>query len=229
MATPEITVIVPTLNAVTTIDSTLHSVIKEACAVFKPVEIVVIDGGSRDGTLDRVARHSQVGILHQHSKGLAAARNEAVAKTSAPLVAFCDADDEWIEGSLAKRLEIMTASTETWAVSGRVRFKRIEVDSLGLPVRRRGGEEHKGYTPGAILVRRHVLQAVAFDERLAIAADTDWFIRAVSSFGEMAHLDETVLNKGIREGSLSTDVISYRKELLISVRSYLHTRRSKQQ
>jgi glycosyltransferase involved in cell wall biosynthesis len=228
MAIPEVTVIVPTLNAVTTIDSTLHTVIKEICAVFKPIEIVVIDGGSRDGTLDRVARHSQVRILHQHSKGLAAARNEAVAKTNATLVAFCDADDGWVEGSLAKKLEIMTASTETWAVSGRVRFKRIEGDSMGFPVRRRGGEEHKGYTPGAILVRRHVLQAVAFDERLAIAADTDWFIRAVSRFGDMTHLDETVLIKGLRAGSLSTDVSSYREELMMSVRGYLHELRSNQ-
>jgi glycosyltransferase involved in cell wall biosynthesis len=228
MLAPEVTVIVPTLNALTSIDSTLHSVINEAGNVFKRVEILVIDGGSRDGTLDRVARHSQVGILHQNSRGLAAARNEAVAKTTAPLVAFCDADDVWIEGSLAKKLEIMTASAQTWAVSGRIRFERIDGDSIGFPIKRRAGEEHKGYTPGAMLARRHVLEAVSFDERLAIAADTDWFIRAVSKFGDMAHLDETVLIKGLRAGSLSTDVSSYREELIMSVRGYLQELRSNQ-
>ena len=228
MLAPEVTVIVPTLNVLTSIDSTLHSVINEAGNVFKRVEILVIDGGSRDGTLDRVARHSQVGILQQNSRGLAAARNEAVAKTTAPLVAFCDADDVWIEGSLAKKLEIMTASAQTWAVSGRIRFERIDGDSIGFPITRRAGEEHKGYTPGAMLARRHVLEAVSFDERLAIAADTDWFIRAVSKFGDMAHLDETVLIKGLRAGSLSTDVSSYREELMMSVRGYLHELRGNQ-
>ena len=228
MVSPEVAVIIPTLNALSSIDNTLQSVINEAGAVLRCVEILVIDGGSRDGTLDRVARQSQIGILHQNSRGLAAARNEAVAKTNAPLVAFCDADDVWIEGSLAKKLEIMTASPQTWAVSGRVRFERIEGDSIGFPIKRRDGDEHKGYTPGAILVRRHVLEAVAFDERLAIAADTDWFIRAVSTFGDMVHLNETVLIKGLRAGSLSTDVMSYREELMMSVRGYLHTLRSKQ-
>ena len=227
MVSPEVAVIIPTLNALSSIDNTLQSVINEAGAVLRCVEILVIDGGSRDGTLDRVARQSQIGILHQNSRGLAAARNEAVAKTNAPLVAFCDADDVWIEGSLAKKLEIMTASPQTWAVSGRVRFERIEGDSIGFPIKRRDGEEHKGYTPGAILVRRHVLEAVAFDERLAIAADTDWFIRAVSTFGDMVHLNETVLIKGLRAGSLSTDVMSYKEELMMSVRGYLHTLRSK--
>jgi glycosyltransferase involved in cell wall biosynthesis len=228
MATPEVTVIVPTLNAETTIDRALQSLIKESGAVSKRVEILVIDGGSHDGTLDRVSRHSEVGILHQKSIGLAAARNEAIAKTNSPLLAFCDADDVWIEGSLAKKLEVISTSADTWAVSGRVRFERVESDSRGFPIRRRAGEEHRGYTPGAILVRRHAIEAIAFDERLAIAADTDWFIRALSTFGDMAHLDETVLIKGLRAGSLSTDVGSYRKELMLSVRRHLQTRQSNQ-
>jgi glycosyltransferase involved in cell wall biosynthesis len=224
MAVPEVTVIVPTLNTSKSIDSALQSVINAAGAVFKRVEILVIDGGSGDGTLERVALYPQVEILHQNSKGLAAARNEAVAKTSSLLVAFCDADDVWVEGSLAKKLEVLHASAKTWAVSGRVRFENIESDSIGLAVKRRSGEEHKGYTPGAMLVRRPVLEAIAFDERLSIAADTDWFIRAVTTFGDMTHLDETVLIKGLRPGSLSTDVSTYRKELLMSVRKNLSMR-----
>jgi glycosyltransferase involved in cell wall biosynthesis len=229
MADPEVTVIVPALNAAATIDTTIHSVIRESRAVSNPVEILVIDGGSFDGTLRCVSRHHQVGILRQTSRGLGAARNEAVSKTKAPLVAFCDADDVWAEGSLSKRLEILTASPDTWAVSGRVRFERIKGYSGGLPIRRSNGDEHKGYTPGAMLVRRHALQAIPFDEGLSIAADTDWLIRALSTFGDMAHIDETVLIKGLRAGSLSTDVDSYRKELMISVRRHLHSLESNQQ
>jgi glycosyltransferase involved in cell wall biosynthesis len=228
MAAPDLTVIIPTLNAVSTIDSALRSVMTEVDAVGKHVEILVIDGGSSDGTLARVARYSQVGVLPQKSRGLAAARNEAVAKSDSPLVAFCDADDVWIAGSLAKKLDAITASADTWAVTGRVRFDLVESATAGLAVRRRAGEEHDGYTPGAILVRRHILEAVPFDERLTIAADTDWFIRVVSKFGDMFHLDETVLNKGLRAGSLSTDARSYREELLTSARSYLRTLRSEQ-
>lgn len=228
MAAPALTVIVPTLNASKSIDGTLCSVIKEAGSIINRVEILVIDGGSSDDTLERVARHSQVDILRQRSKGLAAARNEAVAKTSSQLVAFCDADDFWVEGSLSKKLDTISTSAKTWAVTGRVRFEKVESDSIGFPIKRRAGEEHKGYTPGAMLVHRHALEAIAFDERLAIAADTDWFIRAVSTFGDITHLDETVLIKGLRSGSLSTDVRAYREELLISMRHHLHALRTGQ-
>jgi hypothetical protein len=79
-----------------------------------------------------------------------------------------------------------------------------------------------------MLVRRHALQAVAFDEQLALAADADWFMLAISRFGQMFHLDETVLIKGLRAGSLSTDVSSYREELMMSVRGYLQELRSNQ-
>jgi len=224
MSAPDVTIIVPTLNAVSTIDRTLRCLINESRAASKHVKIFVIDGGSRDGTLDVVTMHSQINILRQTSKGLGAARNEAVSKTISEFVAFCDADDVWIEGSLGKKLEIMESSIDTWAVSGRVRFEQIKTSvSVGLPIRRRGGEEHEGYTPGAALIRRHVFEAIVFDERLTIAADTDWFIRAVSKFGDMVHLDETVLLKGLRSGSLSTDVESYRKELMMSVRRHLRT------
>jgi len=222
MAAPTVTVIVPTLNVSTSIDSTLCSVIKEAGSVSNRVQILVIDGGSSDGTLERVARHSQVDILRQRSTGLAAARNEALTKADSQLVAFCDADDVWVEGSLSKKLDAMSTSAKPWAVSGRVRFENIGGEYKGFSIKRRAGGEHKGYTPGAMLVRRQALESLAFDERLAIAADTDWFIRAVSIFGDVTHLDETVLIKGLRPGSLSTDVIEYRKELLISVRNH-HT------
>lgn len=228
MAAPEVTVIVPTLNAEKTIERALHSLLKEIGAVSNRVEILVIDGGSRDGTLHRVSSHSSVGVLLQTSVGLAAARNEAISKTNSQLVAFCDADDVWVEGSLSKKLAVMTSSAETWAVSGRVRFERVEGDPNGLPIRRRAGEEHKGYTPGAMLVRRQAFEAISFDERLAIAADTDWFIRALSAFGDMVHLDEAVLIKGLRAGSLSTDVRSYQKELMLSVRRHLLPRHNDQ-
>ena len=228
MVASALTVVVPTLNASKSIDNALHSVIKEANSVLTRVEILVIDGGSIDGTLERVARYSQVDVLLQKSKGLAAARNEAVANTDSPLVAFCDADDVWVAGSLAKKLDVLAASPKAWAVSGRVRFEKIESESIGFPIQRRAGQEHKGYTPGAALVRRHALEAVSFDERLAIAADTDWFIRASSIFGDMVHLDKTVLIKGLRPGSLSTDIKSYREELLMSVRSHLQIVKRKQ-
>lgn len=219
--TPDVSVIIATLNAEATVERAVNSVISEARAANKGVEIIVAEGGSVDGTTKRLARYPNLRIFEQAKSGLAAARNEAISMARAPLVAFCDADDLWVDGSLSRRLQAMAEKPEAWGVSGRVRFEGVLSDSTGQPARRSPGEEHTGYTPGAIIVRRSVFDTIAFDEALAIAADADWFIRAIWTLGEMFHIDDVVLTKGLRTGSLSTDVGTYRQEMLVTARRHL--------
>lgn len=221
MTVPSVTIVVPTLNAVSTIERALESLVKESKSVNASVEILVVEGGSTDGTLDKVSRFPEIKVLKQASKGLAGARNEGISNTASQFVAFCDADDAWAEGSFAKKLEILQSYPEIWAVSGWASFQFVDTDSVGLPIRRRAGERHKGFTPGAALFRRSAFESMPFDEDLTIASDTDWFIRAISRFGEVFHIDHTVLLKGLRPGSLSTDVSLYRTELMLSVQRHI--------
>ena len=230
MTAAGVSVIVPTLNAAQTIDETLQSVLTEAASVSQRVEVTVIDGGSTDGTIDRVATvHHEVRLVTQESKGLAAARNEAIAQATGPLVAFCDADDIWTAGSLRLRLSALERNPSAWGVTGRVRFVTRDGYSRARPSRRRAGEEHDGQTPGALLIRRYVFDQVTFDPYFSIASDADWLIRARHLFGPPVHLDDVVLEKGTRSGSLSTDVHRYRSEMMEVARRFVNEVRGTEQ
>lgn len=92
---PKITIIVPLYNKVKEVARSLESILKQTISEY---ELLIIDGGSTDGSLKVVEPYlqdSRIHLLHQKSKGLPAARNEAIYEAKGDLIAFLDADDEW--------------------------------------------------------------------------------------------------------------------------------------
>lgn len=77
-----------------------------------PVEIVVADDGSRDGTPEALAERfgDRVRVLRGPFGGAAAARNAAWRASRAPWVAFLDADDLWFPDKLATAARALAAS-----------------------------------------------------------------------------------------------------------------------
>ena len=165
-------------------------------------------------------------VLRQQGRGLAGARNEGVGRCRSRFVAFCDADDRWTENALAARLAVIDADPQVFAVIGRLSLERLDGAPTTAAQQSRLGVPLPGFTPGALLVRRALFDAIGlFDESLAIGADTDWFVRLhQSSFG-IRVLQDAVLRKGARATSLSTDVSEYRRELLAIGRRYIQSQR----
>ena len=92
---PEITVIIPLYNKVKEVGRSLTSIFNQTIEEY---ELLIIDGGSTDGSLDIISPYledSRVQLIQQKSKGLPAARNEAIQQAKGELIAFLDADDEW--------------------------------------------------------------------------------------------------------------------------------------
>ena len=226
MTTVDVTAIITVRNGAKTIIKAVESVLTQMPRGEPHSRVIVIDGQSTDGTIDQIRHYPDIHILNQQSKGLAGARNEALAKVKTPLVAFCDADDAWTPESLQKKLDRMVKVPSSWAISGQVHFETTAHSNSGLPARRLSGTEHRGVTPGAMLIKRSAFDAVGgFDENLRIGSDADWVIRAVQTLGPQNFIDMVVLNKGIRAGSLSTDIATYRSELQHIARGFIERSR----
>ena len=227
----DVSVVVVSLNAAATIGAALDSLVaaREGPATGH-LEVILVDGGSQDRTVEHAAsRQSRLPglrILHQTSRGIAAARNEGIRAASSALIGFCDADDAWTSDALPLRLEALQRDAAAWGVTGQVSFVSVEAATPGAPVRRAAGSIHPGYTPGAILLRKAAFERVGpFDESLRIGADGDWILRASQAMGPLLVLPETVLEKGVRAGSLSTDVAAYRREMLLIARRFIRRAR----
>lgn len=90
MSIRSVSVVVPVLNGAETIARLLNGLMKQARAPDH-VEIIVVDGGSTDGTQE-IVRNYNVKLLEERKPGPAAARNLGLKKARGELVVFLDAD-----------------------------------------------------------------------------------------------------------------------------------------
>jgi glycosyltransferase involved in cell wall biosynthesis len=95
----KISVVVPTYNESRGIREFLAQFQKQTLP-RQEFEIVIVDGGSPDGTATLAAEGSDR-VIQQESKGIGGARNDGVAAARAGLIATTDADcrvpDDWLE------------------------------------------------------------------------------------------------------------------------------------
>lgn len=89
----KISVVIPTYNSARVIAATLESVLRQT---LPPDEILVLDDGSTDDTIDILSAYkSRITLLQQQNQGVAASRNTLSQRASGDLVAFLDHDDLW--------------------------------------------------------------------------------------------------------------------------------------
>jgi glycosyltransferase involved in cell wall biosynthesis len=95
---PTISVVIPAYNADRWLDETLNSILGQSDPAD---EIVLVDDGSRDQTLDIARRYEPaVTIITQPNAGCGRAFNTAIAAATSEFVALCPADDVWVPRKL---------------------------------------------------------------------------------------------------------------------------------
>lgn len=223
MVCPAIGVIIPVRDGAATLAAAIESVRSQDP---QPADIVVVDGGSVDRSASIARSFSGVRVIAQVGRGLASARNQGLKEVKGDILGFCDSDDRWMPGSMAARLIAFEKDRDCGAVIGHVVWTAIEGMAATSRQSARIGQVREGYTPGALLARRSVFEAVGeFGTGLSIGCDSDWFVRLSQSDVNLKIITDVVLAKGAREASLSTDLRSYRSELLQVARDYIRRRK----
>jgi glycosyltransferase involved in cell wall biosynthesis len=94
----KVSVIIPAYNAISYVMDAINSVRFQE---YTPIEILLIDDGSIDGTADLVCSQApEVQIIRQQNAGVAAARNTGLRAANGELICFLDADDGWFPGKI---------------------------------------------------------------------------------------------------------------------------------
>lgn len=198
---PNISVITVCFNAVQTIEQTLGSVAEQ---VGVHLEHIVIDGGSKDGTVDILRRTEDAlsfwvsepdgGIYDAMNKGLQHARGE--------WVLFLNADDYLASPtSLANLLAAVTPDVAI--VAGGTLMKYNNFERPFRSSRYFGLLLQLPFMHPSTIVRRSAFERWGgFDTRYRLAADCDLFLRLISQ-GERFRLIETPITV-MRDGGAST-------------------------
>ena len=103
----DISVIIPVYNGQTHIAKAIDSVIRQT---WTPMEIIVVNDGSTDNTLDVLLSYSgRVTIITTPNRGVSSARNTGIKVAKAAWIAFLDADDAWHDDKLEKQVNALAA------------------------------------------------------------------------------------------------------------------------
>ena len=175
MSQPLVSVVTPVHNGARFLGEALESLFAQDHA---PLESVVVDDGSTDGTA-AVARRFPVTYLHQANRGAAAARNAGLAVARGPLVAFLDADDVLPRTKVSTQVRYLVAHPEVDCVLGRQEFRCEEGFEVPRWLARDPVYGEVGGVPlVSAMFRRPVLDALGgFDPAYRVSDDLDLFVR----------------------------------------------------
>lgn len=108
-----ISIVIPLYDKADQVKETLESV---RLQTFTAYEVIVVDDGSTDGSLDTVDRYlrecgdrefsRKVRLLCQLHMGVSAARNKGIQESLFDWIAFLDADDTWLPEYLQSQYEL---------------------------------------------------------------------------------------------------------------------------
>jgi glycosyltransferase involved in cell wall biosynthesis len=110
-----ISVIVPLYNGSISICRCIDSILGQT---YQPVEVIVINDGSTDNSLEMLERYKgKIHVLQQENKGPAAARNYGIAQSRGEFLTFLDGDDYWLDTFLEECIAVLKRLPEAVAVS----------------------------------------------------------------------------------------------------------------
>ena len=207
---PRVSAVVTTYNYARFLPDALDSVLAQS---HDNLEIVVVDDGSTDDTAAVAARYADRGVryVRRERGGAGRARNTGLELTSAPLVAFLDADDAWLPdrveagvAHLRRHPELALAAAHAFACDVELRPTAV------VPAATRAAGhmldellvDNVVLNPSSVLLRRSALEAAGGFSEIPFGEDWDTWIEISKRF-PIGFIDRPLALVRRHEGSVS--------------------------
>lgn len=201
---PLVSCIVPVFDGERYLAEALDSIFAQG---YRPIEVIVADDGSTDGTADVVRAYGdRIRFLRQPHAGAPAARNLGLSQARGEFIAFLDADDVWHSEKLSRQMARFAARPDLdlcvthirnfWIEELRREAERFADHPLAQP--------QPGYVTVTMLARRALFERVGgFNTTLTVGDPMEWFVRAAETGARMELLPETLVYRRMHRANLS--------------------------
>lgn len=128
-----VSIIVPVYNMGTKLADSVHALVKQT---YKNIEIILVDDGSKDNSLDvckMIANEDlRVKYFHTENRGSGPARNYGIAKAAGRYLYFPDADDLLVDTAIERLVSAIEKSNADVVVFG---YRSIDVSGKVVSVK----------------------------------------------------------------------------------------------
>ena len=211
MPSPIMTVIMPAYNAEAFIAKSIDSILAQTVEDW---ELIIIDDGSTDRTLEIVdeyeQRHRRIRVLRSTTnRGVALARNSALERARGDYIGFIDSDDIWYPNKTAKQISKISASNADICYGGyrRIMDGAAQGPTAPVPVRLTYEMMLRRCLVSCqtLIVRRSTCGTVRFPD-LKLSEDQGYILSLLRTASRTtARLNEPLVDVRIRRGSLSAN------------------------
>lgn len=179
---PLVSIVTPSYNQAAYLDEALRSVLEQD---HSPIEYIVIDGGSQDGSAEIIKRNAKqlAYWVSEADQGQADAINKGFARATGKFMAWLNADDRLKPGAIAEAVAFLEAHPDVGMVYGDADF----IDARGRVIGRFGARQTdyqrllRGYVhipQQAAMWRAELMRkAGQLDASLSFAMDYDLWVR----------------------------------------------------
>ncbi len=219
MSPVKISIITVCFNSEQTVKRTLQSIKDQD---FNNIEFIIVDGGSKDGTL-KIIENSDVSIstlISEKDGGIYDAMNKGLRVASGDIVGFLNADDQYATNSVLSRVAKEMQEQKLDAVLGDVAY--FHKNNPGRMIRRYRSDRFTperlawGWMPAhpALFLSRAIIQRVGyFKSEYRIAGDFDYIARVFYGRDlQYRHLPEVLVH--MQTGGAST--AGWRSKVLLN-------------
>lgn len=173
---PKITVVTVTYNAEKCLEETIQSIINQT---YPNIEYIVIDGGSKDGTIDiikKYAAHIDYWVS-EPDKGVYDAMNKGIDKATGKWINFMNAGDYYYSNTVLLNLFNKNIPEDVMVYYGDT-IKRYDFGDILLSKnKKRNNDPIMPFCHQSVFVKIEILQKYKFDIQYQILADRDLFYR----------------------------------------------------
>lgn len=172
----KVSVVIPFCNRIEWTKEAVQSVLTQT---FQDFEIIVVDDGSQKDYKEEIQKlDHRIIYLRQENKGVSAARNTGIHRSSGEFIAFLDSDDLYLPKKLEIQVSVMEQSPNI--LLSHTSYNQIDQEQKHLAVIGSGSFAGNVYpdifvscpiaTP-TVMLRRALLGDLKFDENVHVAED----------------------------------------------------------
>ena len=215
MTRPLVSIVTPSFNQGEFLEETIRSVLKQD---YDPIEYLVVDGGSTDGSVDVIRRYEDrlAWWVSEPDGGQPQGLNKAFARSTGELMGFLNSDDTLLPGAISRLVGELERDPQALAAYG----DAVYVDER-YGETRYGKSQVWGVVPMARLATGTVMQPASlwrrrawelagpFDEGYQVLFDVLFFL-TMARFGPAAYVEEPLATYRIHAESKTAHATSVR-------------------